>query len=70
MRYSDHAKHRMKQYGVTRAEVDSIVARHQRGEWKASARDIVEHFDFAADGRPFNVVTHRAETIVVTVVPE
>jgi hypothetical protein len=70
MRYSDHAKQRMQQYGISEAEVEGIISRHQRGEWKPSERDITEHFDFAADGRAFNVVTNRAESIVVTVVPE
>jgi hypothetical protein len=35
-----------------------------------SSRDRIEHYGHAADGRLLNVVTNRAETVVLTVVEQ
>lgn len=70
MRYSAHAKLRLKQHQVTTAEVEVIIASPSRGTWVPTNRDTVEHFGASADGRPFNVVTNGAKTIVITIVSQ
>ncbi len=70
MQYSGHAEDRISEYGLTKAEVESIVQNPVRGVYSPLLRDRREHFGYAADGRPMNVVTNRAATIVITVVPQ
>jgi hypothetical protein len=70
MRYSAHAEERMSQYGITKTEVEAIVANPTRGRYAPAFKSSIEHFGYAADGRPFNAVTDRAASFVITVVPE
>ncbi len=70
MRYSGHAEDRISEYGLTKAEVEAIVQNPVRGIYSPLLRDRREHFGYAAEGRPMNVVTNAAVTVVITVVPE
>jgi len=54
----------------TRAEVEAVVENPARGRFAPPARDIIEHFGYAADGRLLNVVTNRAQTLVITVIDQ
>jgi hypothetical protein len=58
--------------GVTSARPTSngIVANPTRGMFEPPARDIIEHFGYAADGRALNVVTNRAEDLIITIVEQ
>lgn len=70
MRYSGHAEERMSEYGLTRADVEAILRNPVRGIYRPASRDRREHYGYALDGRPMNVVTNAAVTVVITVVPE
>ncbi|MEA2721638.1 MAG: hypothetical protein QOJ39_3502 [Candidatus Eremiobacteraeota bacterium] len=70
MRYSGHAEDRIAEYQLTKAEVAAIVQNPVRGIYSPMMRDCREHFGYAADGRPMNVITNAAATIVITVVPQ
>jgi len=70
MQFTRHALDRMKDKGLTRGEVLAIIVRAARGRHAPVARDAIEHFGFDAKGRPFNVVTNRSRTIVITVAAE
>ena len=54
----------------TRAEVEAVVANPARGRFAPPARNAIEHFGYAADGRLLNVVTNRAETLGITVIDQ
>lgn len=68
MQYSVHARERMIEYGIAEAEVQAVIDTHRRGLYTPQARDRVEHFGYAADGSPLNVVTNRAVSVVITIV--
>jgi hypothetical protein len=70
VRYSVHAERRIAQYGVSAAEVEAIVTNPTRGRYIPNVKGTIEHFGYAADGRPMNVVTDDKERFVITVVPE
>jgi hypothetical protein len=57
----------MARRNISEADVERIVANPTRGTF---ARDIIEHFGYAADGRALNVVTNRAEDFIITVVEQ
>jgi hypothetical protein len=69
-RYSDHAKLQMIDRQFTEAEVEAVIVNPERGVNLPKVRDRKEHLGYAADGRPMNVVTNRAETVVITVVEQ
>lgn len=68
MRYSTHARKRMIDRTVTEAEALAILANPGRGTFAPPGRDVIEHFGNLADGRPINVVTNRARTLVITII--
>lgn len=68
MRYSDHALEKMLERSVTEAEVLAIIANPVRGVYDPPQRDRREHFGYANGGRPVDVITNRAVTVVITVV--
>jgi hypothetical protein len=70
MRYTVHAEQKMAERAIGRNEVESIVANPSRGIYEPLKRDRREHYGYAADGRSVNVVTNRAETVVITVVEQ
>ena len=70
MRYSDHARERLRDRHFTEADVAAVVENPVRGVFLPTTRDRKEHFGFAADGRPLNVITDRAVTIVITIVEQ
>jgi uncharacterized protein YuzE len=49
----------MRAHGLTEPEVESAIDDPRRGTYEPAQRDRREHFGFAADGRPMNVVTNR-----------
>ena len=67
LRYSLHARERMKQYRISEDEVEAIV-------WYPICRIVshraVKHYGFTDDGRQAKVVTDRSETFVRTVTEE
>ena len=67
LRYSLHARERMKQCRISEDEVEAIV-------WHPICRIVthraVKHYGFTDDGRPAKVVTDRSETFVKTVTEE
>jgi hypothetical protein len=60
----------MSEHGLTREDVEAIVRDPVRGVYRPVLRDRREHYGYALDGRPMNVVTNAAVTVVITVVPE
>jgi hypothetical protein len=60
----------MARRNVSQADVERIVANPTRGTFTPPARDIIEHFGYAADGRSINVVTNRAENLIISVVEQ
>jgi hypothetical protein len=70
VRYSDHAKLQMIDRQFAEAEVEAVIANPERGVYLPKIRDRKEYLGYAADGRPINVVTNRAETAVITVVEQ
>jgi len=67
LRYSDHARRRMRQYALSEDEIEAIV-------WCPASRIVthrgVEHYGYADDGREFKVVTNQTETKVITITRE
>jgi hypothetical protein len=69
--YSDRANDMMLERNFTEADVAQAVANPARGTYAPPARDRLDHFGYALDGRLLNVVvTNRAETTVITVVEQ
>jgi hypothetical protein len=60
----------MARRNVTEADVERILANPTRGTFAPPARDIIEHFGLATDGRALNVVTNRAEDLIIPVVEQ
>ncbi|HEV2642776.1 MAG TPA: DUF4258 domain-containing protein [Candidatus Elarobacter sp.] len=64
LRYSAHARERMRRYRISEDEVEAIV-------WypihRIASHCAVEHYGFADDGRKLKVVTNRSETLVRTI---
>jgi hypothetical protein len=54
----------------TDQDILGTIANPARGINRPSYRNVVEHFGFAADGRPINVVTNLKRTVVITVVDQ
>lgn len=55
---------------ITAVDVELVVGKPARGVYEPPRRDRREHYGYAADGRAINVVTNRAETVVITVVEQ
>lgn len=70
MRYSAHALKKLIDRNFTKAEVEAVIATPIRGTYEPKARDRIENLGFAFDGRPMNIVTNRAKTVVITVTNE
>lgn len=70
MRYSVHAQENMIERNFSKADVEAVLAKPTRGTYIPPKRDRIEHYGHAADGRVLNVVTDRAEAIVITVVEQ
>ncbi len=60
----------MTRRNVTAADVERMVANPTRGTFAPPARDIIEHFGYAFDGRALNVVTDRAKDLIITIVEQ
>ena len=70
MQYSRHAREQMLKRGFAAADIEAVITNPARGTNAPPARDAIEHFGYAADGRPMNVVTNRTRTLVITVTSE
>ena len=60
----------MAKRNIAEADVERTLANPARGTFEPPARDIIEHFGYAADGRALNVVTNRAKTLIITIVEQ
>ena len=67
LRYSPHARRRMRKYRISEGEVEAVVWYPVR---RCVTHSAVEHFGFIDDGREIKVVTDRSETFVYTITEE
>ena len=68
LRYSRHARQRMRKRLLLHEEVDAIV---RWPAWRrATHRDTIKHYGYSDDGRLIGVVTDRDERLVLSVIDE
>ena len=67
LKYSPHARKRLRKREITRDEVEAVV-------WcptvRVAAGTSIEHYGYSDDGREMKVVTDLAETFVITITIE
>jgi hypothetical protein len=68
VRYSVHAEQKMVERGISKGDVEQIIANPTRGTYEPPERDRREHFGHAADGSAIDVLTNRVKTVVITVI--
>jgi uncharacterized protein YuzE len=68
--HTTHARDQMLARNYSESDVEQALANPVRGTFAQPARNRIEHFGCTADGRIINVVTDRAEAVVITVVEQ